>query len=644
MDTQVAQFAIPYIALLPLIGALLAYLGGLKHRDTAGVLATLASALSFLLVFYTFWHLPAGGTFETRLFTWFSAGPLQIDFTLRFDELTAVMCLVITGVGTLIHYYSTEYMAEDESRHRYFAYLNLFLFAMLTLVLGGNLLVMFIGWEGVGLCSYLLIGFWFKNKNYAAAGNKAFIANRIGDFGFLLGIFLLYWSFSTADFVALKAAVAAHPNLTTIFTLSTLALFVGATGKSAQIPLFVWLPDAMAGPTPVSALIHAATMVTAGVYMMARLNFLFILSPEVLTVVAGIAILTAFIAGTTAIAQNDIKKVLAYSTVSQLGFMFLAAACGAFWVAIFHLVTHAFFKACLFLGAGSVIRGCHHEQDMRKMGGLLWSMPITGITYLISVLAISGIFPFAGFQSKHAILAAIQSAGGGANAYLGSVASSLFILASLTAGITAFYMTRSFALTFLGRYRGVHKPHESPVGMIFPLVVLALFATFGGLYLEAELPHYLSAVLPDAVHVSNGHTHWLYDAFEYAKESLISSWVGLTGILVALIFYARGAPQERSFATLVVRPVKPLARLFAGQYFVDELYELIILRPVARISRFLWKGIDEGVVASTVDGVAAVVEFGGETLRGTQTGQLRHYALFMFGAVVVLLVLYLSVV
>ena len=393
-------YDLSWIALFPLMGSILSYLVGSRvNKDAAGWIATGACVFSFIYVVFAFQALPESAALEQTLFTWFQSGGLTVDFTFRFDQLTAVMCLVVTGIGSLIHLYSTGYMAEDESRPRFFAYLNLFMFSMLLLVLGGNLLVLFVGWEGVGLCSYLLIGFWFKNLSFAAAGRKAFVVNRIGDAGFLLAIFLLFQYFGTIDFAELALLITQQSTVVAVpFTLIAICLFVGAAGKSAQIPLFVWLPDAMAGPTPVSALIHAATMVTAGVYMLARLNYLFVLAPVAMAVVTIVALLTAFVAATTAVAQYDIKKVLAYSTVSQLGFMFLAASTGAFWVAIFHVVTHAFFKACLFLGAGSVIHGCHHEQDMRQMGGLRKLMPVTFRTYLISTIAIAGIFPLAGYQ------------------------------------------------------------------------------------------------------------------------------------------------------------------------------------------------------------------------------------------------------
>lgn len=617
------------IPLLPLLGSLLAFIIGRKVKPLAGVIATLASAAAFAVTLKLVGELPPDSVYQHVLFNWFSSGDLKVDLVLRFDHLTAVMCLVVTGVGSLIHLYSTAYMSHDESVHRFFSYLNLFMFSMLLLVLGGNLLVLFVGWEGVGLCSYLLIGFWFTNVAYAQAGMKAFVVNRIGDAGFLLGIFLLFLHFGTIDFVELKGAIAGNASLTLVCTAVALCLFIGATGKSAQIPLFVWLPDAMAGPTPVSALIHAATMVTAGVYMMARLHFIFDLAPFALAVVAVIAVMTAFVAATIAITQNDIKKVLAYSTVSQLGFMFMAAASGAYWVAVFHLVTHAFFKACLFLGAGSVIHGCHHEQDMRQMGGLWRSMPITALTYGISTLAIAGIFPFAGYQSKHAILESLAHL---SNPELAAQLAALLPgVASVTAFITAFYMTRSFAMTFLGSYRGHAHPHESPLAMTVPLMVLAGLATVGGVYLAPRLPEYLATVVP------GGHGH----AGEGIAEGLMHSWVGFAGIGLALLLYTGVVPYAASIPGAIFKAVRPLSRLLEGKYFIDELYAAVIVRPLGRLARGLWKVVDQGIIDGAVNLTAAVVDTNGEIIRNVQTGQVRHYALFMFVSALAIIVFYL---
>ncbi|MEZ4753336.1 MAG: NADH-quinone oxidoreductase subunit L [Bdellovibrionota bacterium] len=617
---EIIQANLGIIALAPLLGSFLAFVVGKEFKQSAGVIATSASAIAFLWVLKLFFGLEAGQVFEQKLFSWFSSGTLTVDFALRFDHLTAVMALVVTGIGTLIHLYSIGYMSHDESPHRFFSYLNLFMFSMLLLVLGGNLLVLFVGWEGVGLCSYLLIGFWFKNLDYAAAGKKAFVVNRIGDAGFLIGIFLLFWNYGTVDFAALQIAIAENPGLSAVLTTATLCLFVGATGKSAQIPLFVWLPDAMAGPTPVSALIHAATMVTAGVYMLARLHFAFVLAPYTLAIIAVIAVLTAFVAATTALAQYDIKKVLAYSTVSQLGFMFMAAAAGAFWAAIFHVVTHAFFKACLFLGAGSVIHGCHHEQDMRKMGGLSKLMPITFVTYLISTLAIAGIFPLAGYYSKHAVVAAL---GSDANPYLNQIHGVMMILVSVSAFLTAFYMTRSLVMTFFGKYRGEHHPHESPWSMTLPLIVLAFLAVIGGIWLEGSLPHYLGNVLPHAAE----HPH------ESILASIKHSWIGILGVGLALLVYTKFT----SIADLFAAIFKPLFKLFSGKWYFDEIYGSAIVRPLEGAARLLWKKIDQGVIDGTVNGSASIVDLKGEIIRRTQTGQIRQYAFFMFFATVAII-------
>lgn len=618
---QRVQATLSLIPLFPLIGAALAFLIGRMHKGAAGVIATAASTLAFAWTLKQFLNLESSTIFEDKLFHWFTVDSLTVDFTLRLDALSAVMCLVVTGIGSLIHLYSTAYMSEDESVHRFFSYLNLFMFSMLLLVLGGNLLVMFVGWEGVGLCSYLLIGFWFRNLDYAAAGRKAFVVNRIGDAGFLLGMFLLWMNFGTLDFLALEASIAGKAALTGLASVVAFCLFIGATGKSAQIPLFVWLPDAMAGPTPVSALIHAATMVTAGVYMMARLDFVFALAPETMAIVTVVALLTAFIAATTALAQNDIKKVLAYSTVSQLGFMFLAASAGAYWVAIFHVVTHAFFKACLFLGAGSVIHGCHHEQDMRHMGGLRHAMPVTFITYLVATLAIAGIFPFAGYQSKHAILTALEH---NSNPFIAPYNGIVVALVTFTAFLTAFYMTRSLALTFFGKYRGHAHPHESPLNMTGVLAVLALLSLVGGWFLDHRLPHYLHHVLDvGAAHHS-----------ESIIESVLHSWVGIAGVALGLLLYTSFA----SVPGMIFNVFKPLGVLFERKWYVDELYRALLIRPLEGISNSLWKTVDQGLIDGAVNGSAAVIDTTGEVLRVTQSGQIRHYALWMFAATIAIIV------
>ncbi len=624
--SQVTQNSLFLIPLFPLLGSVLAFLVGKKVKKAAGIIATLAAACSFAVVVSLFRSLPESGvTYTQNVFTWLQFAKIDVSFGFAFDQLTAVMCLVITGIGSLIHLYSTSYMEEDESVHRFFSYLNLFLFSMLLLVLGSNILVMFVGWEGVGLCSYLLIGFWFKNSAYASAGRKAFVVNRIGDAGVLLGSFLLFYHFGTFDFATLNSviptAISSNPELSFVLTLAALGLFVGATGKSAQVPLFVWLPDAMAGPTPVSALIHAATMVTAGVYMMARLHTLFDAAPLVQAIVIGIATLTAFVAAFSAITQNDIKKVLAYSTVSQLGFMFMAAGAGMYWVALFHVVTHAFFKACLFLGAGSVIHGCHHEQDMRQMGGLWKKMPVTFITYLVSTIAIAGIAPLSGYFSKHAILEALAKFD---NQFYLPYAATIIFVAKVTAFMTAFYMMRSVAMTFLGSYRGHEHPHESPWQMTLPLVVLAILALVGG-YLP--LAEYLQPVLGHHVHAHH----------EGLIESLIHSWTGILGVIIALVFYIVIPKIPGVIGDLLF----PLRALSQGKFFLDEIYQFLIVKPLEKLALFSWKVIDVGVVDGTVNGSGLVMETTGEVLRIPQSGQFRHYAFFIFLATFVLTFVYL---
>ena len=616
------------IPLAPLFGAVLAYLIGQRIPRMAGVIATAAAATSFVLTLICVLSIPEHSALDFAAFKWFAVGHLDVDFAFRLDHLSAVMCLIITGIGSLIHLYATGYMAEDDHRPRFFAYLNLFLFAMLLLVLGSNLLVLFVGWEGVGLCSYLLIGFWFKNPAFAAAGRKAFVVNRIGDAGFLLGTFLVFWYLGSVDFETVRKYIGAVPittELLSLITLITMAFFVAATGKSAQLPLFVWLPDAMAGPTPVSALIHAATMVTAGVYLLARLWFLFSLSQITLFVVTLVALVTALVAAITAVTQTDIKKVLAYSTVSQLGFMFLGAGAGVFWVGIFHVVTHAFFKACLFLGAGSVIHGCHHEQDMREMGGLARLMPITFVTYLISVLAIAGIYPFAGYQSKHAILQALATC---QNTYILEWSGVILFTAKAAAMLTAFYMTRSLMLTFFGKYRGHAHPHESPASMWIPLVVLAALACVGGIWLQSALPEYLAPALGMQLHEHHA---------ESIIDGVIGSWIGLVGMGLAVLMYGplKGLPSKL-FALL-----EPLGKLSQNKFYLDELYAVLIIQPAEYLATVLWKLFDQIIVDGIVNGTGAVVDVSGEVVRGIQTGQTRHYAFIMFAATCFVVIFYL---
>lgn len=615
------------VPLFPLIGSALAYIVGNSNKQLAGIIATFAAALSFIVVLSLTLSLPQDSAYWFQAFSWISFGSLDISFAFSFDHLTAVLCLVITGIGSLIHLYSTSYMEEDDSVHRFFSYLNLFLFSMLILVLGASIPVMFVGWEGVGLCSYLLIGFWFTNSDYASAGRKAFVVNRIGDAGVLIGIFILFYQFGTLDFAALNhlipAAIHINPAISSVLTLAALGLFIGATGKSAQIPLFVWLPDAMAGPTPVSALIHAATMVTAGVYMMARLHTLFDAAPIVQAIIIGVAILTAFVAAFSAITQNDIKKVLAYSTVSQLGFMFMAAGSGAYWIALFHVVTHAFFKACLFLGAGSVIHGCHHEQDMRHMGGLWKKMPITFITYLVSTLAIAGIAPLSGYFSKHAILESLADFD---NQYYLPYSALCLGIAKVTAFMTAFYMTRSVAMTFFGAYRGHAHPHESPLRMTLPLIVLAFLAAIGGFL---PLQEYLQSVLGHHVHLHEFHI----------LEALAASWTGIAGVLLGLVLYCGLTRIPGAIGDIFF----PLTKLSQGKFFFDEIYGAMIVSPLKSFSVFLWKVVDAGFIDGVVNSSGSLVEVGGEVSRTAYTGQIRHYAFFIFVGTFALTFIYLII-
>ncbi len=547
-----------------------------------------------------------------RDFTWIQSGFLKVGFDLTVDRLTAVMLLVVTGVGLLIHLYSIGYMEHEEGYGRFFAYLNLFMFFMLLLVLSSNLLLLFVGWEGVGLCSYLLVGFYFKEKFAGDAANKAFIVNRIGDFGFMLGIFLLVNQFKTLDFVSLAAAVKNLPVETSIGSLSiiTLLLFVGACGKSAQLPLYVWLPDAMAGPTPVSALIHAATMVTAGVYMVARVSFLYDHAPGAMHVVALVGLATAVFAATIGLAQNDIKKVFAYSTVSQLGYMFLGLGLGAYSAGIFHLMTHAFFKALLFLGAGSVIHGLSGEQDLRHMGGLRKAMPITFITLGIASLAISGVPGFAGFYSKDEILKA---------AYV-SQWPWMFWVGAVTAGITAFYVFRAFFLTFFGKYRGHHHPHESPISMTFPLMVLAALSIGGGFL---SVPNWLTPMFPLAAEHGD------------MQPMIISVAFGLAGILLALLMYV----ISPSLSDTVKSASGPIYTLLSNKYYVDELYGAVIVKPLTLISRtVLWRGVDQTIIdTGLVTGLGKVVEAFGQVARRWQSGSVRNSATWILAGSLLLI-------
>src|SRR5271155_4810179 len=540
------------IPIFPLLGFLLNGLFGRRMPKSMVNLFALGSvALSLAWVVKTLVGL---GPLETKYiehyFTWIQSGPLQINIDFAVDRLTAVMLMVVTGVGLLIHIYSVGYMAEEDGYYRFFSYLNLFMFFMLVLVLAQNFLVLFVGWEGVGLCSYLLIGYYFLEQFATTAGNKAFIVNRIGDFGFSLAVFLIVRQFGTLDFSKVFDAAKGMPAEASIgiLTTITLLLLVGAAGKSAQIPLYVWLPDAMAGPTPVSALIHAATMVTAGVYMTARSATLFLKAPISMDTVAVIGLATAFFAATVGLTQMDIKKVYAYSTVSQLGYMFLGVGVGAFSEGIFHVMTHAFFKGLLFLGAGAVIHGLHGEQDMRQMGGLFKHMRITAITLFCASLAISG-FPFtSGFFSKDAILVAAYAR-----------APWMYWVGVLTAGMTAFYVFRAWLMAFTGDYRGHAHPHESPLVMTGPLMILAVLSIFGGFI---NVPHFLEPMFAEKA--ENQGLAWL------------SAGVGILGIFLAYVFYV----AQRGLADSFSKGLGGLYTLVYNKYFVDEVYDATVVEPL----------------------------------------------------------------
>jgi NADH-quinone oxidoreductase subunit L len=641
------------VPLFPLIGSIINGFFGLKiGKDRVSWVACAGPVMSFavtlVLLVSTFFH-PEGTPYpEQSLFTWIAAGDLTVDFGFQIDPLSLVMMMVVTGVGSIIHIYSIGYMYEEYSYYRYFAYLNLFLFSMLVLVMGNNFMVMFIGWEGVGVCSYFLIGYYFEKKSACDAGVKAFVVNRIGDFAFLLGVFGIFKMFGTLDFTEVMLA-----SPTTLIydgeaaTMITLALFIGATGKSAQIPLYTWLPDAMEGPTPVSALIHAATMVTAGVYMVVRCSALFNMAPLTMMIIALVGGGTALFAATIGCTQWDIKRVLAYSTVSQIGYMFLACGVGAYTAAIFHLVTHAFFKACLFLGSGSVIHGMHHEQDIRKMGGLKDHFPITYVTFLVSTIAIAGIFPFAGFFSKDEIL--YHALIDGNVIYWGMGISGAFI--------TAFYMFRLVFLTFHGPSNveaHVH-PHESPKVMTMPLMILAFLALTGGLlglpiihdwHLDWHILHHwlepvLAFDLEAALHASevtlaeHGHHTSFAEVLHKSQPQLYPWWVEIG--LMALSVIVAGMGILMAWFFYIKRPDLP-GKLVKGQwgfdlvenkYYVDEIYDETVVKPIIKGSDLLWKQADMRGVDGAVNGVAQTIGFLGKIARSFQSGFVRNYALIM---------------
>ena len=630
---------IGYVLLFPIIGTIINGLFGKKlNTSLVGIIACTAIGLSFLVSILVFIDLlklpPESRLFEKEYFLWIGSGAFKAIAGLQVDPLSTVMILVVSGVGFLIHVYSIGYMHGDDGFYRYFTYLNLFTFAMLLLVLANNFLLMFIGWEGVGLCSYLLIGYWFEKKSASDAGMKAFIVNRIGDFGFLLAIMLIFVTFKTIDFTEVFHAAPEHLEVGSIVaTMIALLLFVGAIGKSAQIPLYTWLPDAMEGPTPVSALIHAATMVTAGVYMVVRCNVLYMLSPFSMTIVAVIGGATALFAATIGLAQNDIKRVLAYSTVSQIGYMFLACGVGAFVTGIFHLVTHAFFKALLFLGSGSVIHALGGEQDMRKMGGLKPHLPTTYKTFLIGTLAISGIPPFAGFFSKDEIL--LEAFTRGSLLFWG--------LGAFAAFITAFYMFRLLFMTFHGKSnmdKHVEEHvHESPMSILFPLIVLAFLSVVGGFLgfpAASAINDFLAPVIGGGGHLAmadGGEAHHVSGKLMYSMMGL-STGIALVGIILAYVMYIKNPDLPAK----IVDKFKLVYKIIYNKYYVDEIYDATIVNPTVKSSFFLWRVIDVRVIDGFVNGVGRLVELKSEVLRLFQTGYVRNYALSMLlGGVIIII-------
>jgi NADH-quinone oxidoreductase subunit L len=691
------EYNLHFIPLFPLLGAvfnllfgkwLLRSLGDRMGREVVHLVAIGAIAFSCFFTISAVFEVMVGQGHDRlvdSVYPWIVSGSLNVGFDLALDHLSAVMCLVITGVGLLIHIFSVGYMAKDPDYGRYFAYLNLFCAAMLILVLGKSLVLTFVGWEGVGVCSYLLIGFWFNDEAKATAGRKAFIMNRIGDFGFILGMLLLYTVVGSLDVDAIASACASGPDSelmrefypgtfggATIATVATLLLFLGCAGKSAQIPLYTWLPDAMAGPTPVSALIHAATMVTAGIYLIVRLNFLFALAPFTMAVIAIIGAGTGLFAATIGITQNDIKKVLAYSTVSQLGFIFLAAGMGAWVAAIFHLVTHAFFKACLFLGSGAVIEACHHNQDIRTMGGLKEKMPVTAGTFFISCLAIAGIFPFAGFFSKDEILLhayanetrALWTPGGMELNYI------LYSIGALAALCTSFYMFRLYYLTFAGKFRGDHHTwhhyvHEHWI-MSLPLVVLAVGATLGGLlgwphafHFEIqswgfETKHILEEWLHPITQMSSTfggeyvvgpRAQFLHDGHLSTTAELIGMGVGLaigiTGWMLARRLYVDGPSQT---AADLAKRFRLLYAASSAKYWVDEIYDILIVKPVRILGTIFYQVTDMLIIDGMgVQGTAGTVGVAGTLVKAWHNGNVRRYlAALLFGMAILLGVIYLN--
>lgn len=603
------------IPILPLLGFLIN--GIFRNQLSKGIVTIIGCGVilaSFVLSLLVFNSVPSGVDAQPLIFHGFDIihlDKLHIPFSFQIDALTSLFLLIITGIGFLIHVYSSAYMHEDEGFAKFFAYLNLFIFFMLLLVMGSNFFIMFIGWEGVGLCSFLLIGFWFKNVDYVAAAKKAFIMNRIGDVGFLLAMFWIYQEFGTLQYTEVFASLSS--GQVTAFAIGgiTLLLFIAATGKSAQIPLFTWLPDAMAGPTPVSALIHAATMVTAGIFMITRCNELFELAPNTLNIIAWIGIITSLVTATIALRQNDIKKVLAYSTVSQLGLMFASLGMGAYVAAVFHVMTHAFFKALLFLGAGSVIHGMHHEQDMTKMGGLKKYMPTTHITMLIGCIAIAGIPPLSGFFSKDEMLLSM---------FLGNKV--IWATGFVVSVLTSFYMFRLYAMTFLGELRDTHThPHESPKAMTIPLVVLAILSIAGGWIgipeVFAKNAHRLNQFLSGVVK-PHGEAHHISHSTEFMLMG------GLLLCVAIAIFMA-----IKKYSGKVDAEATGLAKTLENKWYIDELYEAIVVKPLLGLGNLFKKYIEKSGIVQLVSGVGTFSYSLSKNVRSVQTGNIGVYILLM---------------
>ncbi len=623
------------VPLFPLIGFLINGLGRKNlSKSLSGIIGSGVILASFIVSVLIFNETRAENftAVTVNLFEFIHVAGLNIPFAFQVDQLSTLFLLIITGVGFLIHVYSTSYMHEEESHHyaRYFAYLNLFVFSMLLLVLGSNYLILFIGWEGVGLCSYLLIGYWFKNTEYGNAARKAFVMNRIGDLGFLVGLFFIIQQFGSLTYTEVFSQ--AQSTDVGILTVITLLLFIGAAGKSAQIPLYTWLPDAMAGPTPVSALIHAATMVTAGIYMIARSNILYTLAPVSQTVVAVIGLATAILAATIAIKQNDIKKILAYSTVSQLGYMFLGLGVGAYTGAVFHVMTHAFFKALLFLGAGSVIHAMHHEQDIRKMGGLAKKLPHTHWTFLVGCIAIAGIPPFSGFFSKDEILV---------NAYAHNPI--LYWIGLGGALMTAFYMFRLYAMTFRGAFRGTDEQaqhlHESSWSMVVPLIILAVLAAVAGFIGIPELftpgahrlEQYLAPVFAASTELRAAHQ------LDHSTEYILLA-ISLT-LITAAILYALNRFTKKP----EIEDATGFGKTLANKWYVDEIYDTIISKPLNGLGYVFNRFIEKSGIDGLVNGVGKSVQWGSRQLRLLQSGLVGTYILWMVLGILIFFVITITI-